>query len=76
VMQRPGEEFTHHYPDRVTTDPASLHGAPGGRILFQPVTQLGISATGIRSLLGQGQDPRYLLPDAVLHLIRREKLYR
>jgi len=76
VMRRPGEESPHHYPDRVTTDPASLRITPGGRILFQPVTQLGISATGIRSLLHQGREPRYLLPDAVLHLIRREKLYR
>lgn len=52
-----------------------LAAVPAGRILCQPVTALDISATVIRGLLAQGLSPRYLLPDAVLALIRREGLY-
>ena len=54
---------------------AELRARPGGRILFQPVTQLDISATDIRARLGAGRSARYLVPDAVLELIRREGLY-
>jgi nicotinate-nucleotide adenylyltransferase len=55
---------------------ASLVNAPGGRILYQEVTQVAISSTGIRQLIARGLSPRYLLPDAVLALIERECIYR
>jgi nicotinate-nucleotide adenylyltransferase len=53
----------------------ALRGTSGGRILFQTVTQLDISATDIRARLRAGRSVRYLVPDAVLDLMRRERLY-
>ncbi len=50
--------------------------SPAGRVWFQEVTQLAISATRIRGLVAQGLSPRYLLPDTVLDYIRLEGLYR
>lgn len=47
-----------------------------GRIIFQPVTQLDISSTAIRSLLAEGKSPRYLLPAPVLRIITSQALYR
>lgn len=49
---------------------------PAGGVWLQPVTQLDISASVIRKLVEEGRSPRYLLPDAVWHFIRREGLYR
>ena len=82
VMQRPGvlmplesvlEEFVT---PRVIYDAFALRRKPAGGILFQPVTQLNISATQIRALLARGQSPRYLLPEAVLAIIHGRALYR
>lgn len=55
---------------------AELKSAPGGRILFQNVTQIAVSATQVRKLVAHGASPRYLLPEAVLDVIEREALYR
>lgn len=49
---------------------------PAGRVVFLEVTQLAISATGIRRLVALGKSPRYLLPDPVLRTIQSEDLYR
>lgn len=76
VMQRPNEENPSIHRERVTTDPASLRESPGGRIFFQQVTQLAISATDIRERLQQGRSPHWLLPDAVLEIIEQNNLYR
>jgi nicotinate-nucleotide adenylyltransferase len=57
-------------------EPQALAHAPGGRIYLQDVTQLGISATAIRSQIALGLSPRFLLPENVLTLIEREGLYR
>jgi nicotinate-nucleotide adenylyltransferase len=82
VMQRPGilqplppilETFMT---PRVIYDGLALRRKPAGGILFQPVTQLNISATQIRALLARGQSPRYLLPEAVLAIIHGRALYR
>ena len=81
VMQRPGilqlfppalKEFMA--PRRVY-DALALCRKSAGSVLFQPVTQLRISATQIRTLLASGQSPRYLLPEAVLASIRDRALY-
>lgn len=82
VMRRPGEAEPHaaslqaFIQGRKANSPATLHETPAGRILFQTVTQLDISATGIRTLIRQGRSPRYLVPDATLQIIEREGLYR
>lgn len=82
VMRRPGalrplpsmlEEWIT--PRRVH-EALALCGKSAGNILFQPVTQLDISATQIRALLANGQSPRYLLPEAVLACIVDRTLYR
>ncbi len=58
--------------ERVCSSIEELHRLPeergGGRVFYCPVTQLEISATGIRTMVGRGEDPRFLLPD----LIREE----
>ena len=61
---------------RKIRQPEALRECPAGGILFQSVTQLGISATRIRQLLAQGRSPRYLLPEAVWNCIRKQGLYR
>ncbi|MBT3309224.1 MAG: nicotinate-nucleotide adenylyltransferase [Gammaproteobacteria bacterium] len=47
------------------TDLYRLPQQQGGRILLLPVTQLEISATAIREMVAQGEDPRFLLPDTI-----------
>lgn len=82
VMQRPGEEYPGNQAvetlleTRRASGPAQLRARDCGLILQQPVTQLEISASRIRSLLAQGRTPRFLLPEAVLQLIENKQLYR
>jgi nicotinate-nucleotide adenylyltransferase len=82
VMRRPGAggttgaELERWMDSRMTASAADLNAAPAGRILFQDVTQLDISATGIRRLVARGMSPRYLLPDPALEILEREGLYR
>jgi nicotinate-nucleotide adenylyltransferase len=81
VMRRPGEPTTEDPALRTlverhrAADAGELRARPGGRILFQTVTQLAISATDIRARLHAGRSVRYLLPEAVLDVIQREELY-
>jgi nicotinate-nucleotide adenylyltransferase len=80
VMRRPGRAHLHSamrkcLQDRYVERPRALAERPCGYVLEWGVTQLAISATHIRSLLACGKSPRYLLPDSVLELIRREGLY-
>ena len=81
VMQRPGHgaltdsALLELLAERQTSDKQLLRTRPAGHIHFQPVTQLEISATQIRDLIALGQSPRYLLPDAVLHIIQDQNLY-
>jgi nicotinate-nucleotide adenylyltransferase len=82
VMRRPGasgpaEPILRRWMEvRSAARPEDLAGAPGGLVLLHDVTQLGISATAIRSQIARGLSPRFLLPDRVLSLIEREGLYR
>ena len=61
---------------RLCDQAGDLAAAPAGRIWFQEVTQLEISATRIRGLVAQGLSPRFLLPDPVLDYILAGGLYR
>jgi len=54
----------------------SLRSEKGGLIHLQAVTQLEISSTRIRALIGAGASPRYLLPESVMTLIEENRLYR
>jgi len=79
VMQRPSGSETRLASltkDKITQSPQALSASPSGSILFQPVTQLDISSTSIRTLIHNHQSPRYLLPDDVLKIIQTERLYQ
>jgi nicotinate-nucleotide adenylyltransferase len=81
IMQRPGEEDPEEsavkalLEARQVNTPDQLRARNYGSIILQPVTQLDISSSNIRSLLAQGRTPRYLLPEVVLALIETEGLY-
>ncbi len=53
-----------------------LQQQAAGKIYFQPVTQLDISATAIREQLFRGQDVRFLMPGSVRHYIETQGLYK
>lgn len=81
VMNRPGTQlpkqgeladFIHQH--RVL-DAGTFGTQAAGLLYFHPVTQLEISATAIRKLLGSGGDAGFLLPERVLDIIRDEGLY-
>jgi len=83
VMQRPDAlvpqwtgELAEEVRERRTGEAGDLLASPAGRVVFLQVTQLAISATGIRRLIGEGKSPRYLLPEPVLRMIQSQGLYR
>jgi nicotinate-nucleotide adenylyltransferase len=61
--------------ERGTARVEDLHEAPAGRVLVHAVTPLEISSTALRELMRRGEDPRYLLPDAVRAYIRDTGCY-
>jgi len=82
VMTRPGSKFrpAGELEDFINLhrarDPSELDRHASGHLLFQDVTQLEISATRIRTMCAQGMCIDFLVPKAVLEIIRREDLYR
>ncbi|WP_435104782.1 nicotinate-nucleotide adenylyltransferase [Arhodomonas sp. AD133] len=69
VMERPGHPtrvsgaFAQWLEARRTRDPYDLRARPAGQVYFLPVTQLDISATGVRRLLARGESARCLMPE-------------
>lgn len=61
--------------DRATGRVDDLHEAKAGRIFIHAVTQLEISSTEVRALIGAGRDPRYLMPDEVRNIIHETGCY-
>ena len=61
---------------RGATRAADLKEARSGRIYIQEVTQLEISSGDVRDLIGRGGNPRYLLPRAVVRIIKQTGCYR
>lgn len=61
---------------RHTENPNDLNTKMAGHIYALPITALDISASRIRADLQHGISPRYLLPDAVLHYISTNQLYK
>jgi nicotinate-nucleotide adenylyltransferase len=82
VAKRPGSALTPSGPiqgllDRHgVPDPSELHRREAGCLLIRDVPALDISASAIRARIAAGRSPRHLLPDAVLELIERNRLYR
>ena len=54
---------------------AKLAHYQAGKLCFLPVTQLDIASTTIRALIQQGKNIRYLLPDSVYELIKKQNIY-
>ena len=52
-----------------------LHEALHGSVYIHAVTQLEIASTEIRSLVAEGYDPRYLMPDSVRAVIMDSSCY-
>jgi nicotinate-nucleotide adenylyltransferase len=53
-----------------------LKTQPAGKLFFQSVTGLDISATKIRRLIAHKANLHFLLPDSVIHYINVHNLYR
>lgn len=72
VLSRPGRSAAALAPELLAeiagrrSEPLAVHAAPGGSVVTIPVTALDISSSKIRALLAAGQEPRYLLPAALL----------
>ncbi len=60
---------------RQAANPVELRRAPAGRVWFQPVSQLEISATALRQSLAQGRSVRGLVPDRVWAVLSRCRGY-
>jgi nicotinate-nucleotide adenylyltransferase len=52
-----------------------LQRTQAGKLFFQAVTPLDISASGIRAILASRKSPAFLLPDAVFTFIKQHHLY-
>jgi len=82
VVKRPGKllPMVHTMRDflnvRGLHHPKKLHKRLSGYVWVEEIPSLTISATQIRALLANGQNPRYLLPLSVLKIIETHQLYR
>jgi nicotinate-nucleotide adenylyltransferase len=79
VMTRPGFEIQNideFFKVRLATGITELAHNVTGKLYFQQVTQLDISATAIRNMIAEQQNPGFLLPDTVIAYIRHHKLYQ
>ena len=77
VTRRPGSavEIPPALRPALTDDPAELSAQPAGRVHVRDVTQLDISATGIRRAAAAGRDLRYLMPEAARRYLEQHRLY-
>jgi len=87
VAQRPGfsamawedsmpEALKKELHQRLQTSSQVLQETPAGAVVMFSITALDISATYIRNAIKNGNNPRYLLPDAVLQYIQQNHLYQ
>jgi nicotinate-nucleotide adenylyltransferase len=79
VLTRPGfsvRQLNQFFASRQAVHKHELAGPESGKLYFQPITQLDISATAIRQLFEGHRDPRFLLPDAVIAYIYQHKIYQ
>lgn len=81
VMSRPesatttSDELTRWLAGRHAEDWQQLRAGGAGRVLFQDVARLAISATDVRRRLANGGSARYLMPEAVWSYIQEQGLY-
>jgi len=79
VMTRPGFEIQNlddFFKARRATEITELAHNHAGKLYFLQVTQLDISATAIRNMIAEQQNPGFLLPDTVIAYIKKHKLYQ
>ena len=79
VLTRPGyriEDMDAFFTARQAKNKAEMARCSAGKLFFQVITQLDISATAIRSMIARGNSPRFLLPDAVIGYISEYRLYK
>ena len=79
VMTRPGFEIQNideFFKARLATETTELAHNLAGKLYFQQVTQLDISATAIRNMIAEQQNPGFLLPDTVIKYIVQHNLYQ
>jgi nicotinate-nucleotide adenylyltransferase len=78
VLTRPGcaiQQLDEFFKTRLAKDSKELAQANAGKLFFSQVTPLDISATAIRNMIAKKQNPGFLLPDAVIEYIKKNKLY-
>ena len=61
--------------ERGTDNEHDIHRAMAGHIYVHGVTQLEISSSALRSLICNGGDPRFLIPDTVRKYIQEHNCY-
>jgi nicotinate-nucleotide adenylyltransferase len=79
VMTRPGfkiQNLDAFFEARLANETTELAHNLAGKLYFQQVTQLDISATAIRDMISEHRNPGFLLPDTVIAYIRQHKLYQ
>jgi nicotinate-nucleotide adenylyltransferase len=79
VMTRPGfaiQNLDDFFKAKLVTGLTELTHVSAGKLYFQQVTQLDISATAIRNMIAEQQNPGFLLPDTVIAYIRQHQLYQ
>ena len=78
VMTRPGfvlQALEPFFAERLVSHQQDLQHTLAGKLFFQSITQLDISATAIRNQFANGKNPVFLLPDAVIEYIQCNGLY-
>jgi nicotinate-nucleotide adenylyltransferase len=79
VMTRPGfktQNLDDFFKARLAAGITELAHNVAGKLYFQQITQLDISATAIRNMIAEQQNPGFLLPDNVIDYIKQHQLYQ
>ena len=79
VMTRPGvviNTMNEFFKQRHCQQLTELASTRAGKLYFHKVTPLDISATAIRQMITNQQNPGYLLPETVLAFIKQHQLYQ
>lgn len=74
-VYKPGDMISRVTRNHEVSDKQRLLSSAAGHVIFHELTPLGISATQIRNLIGNGHSPRYLIPDGVWDYIQQQQLY-
>ena len=81
VLARPGYELPQDQAKRewlekyLCTDFDELEATDFGRIYQTGTQMLDISSTRIRTMIGEGEQPKYMVPGGVWNYIKRNQLY-